>query len=617
MALQLQKKFSVNLGAIVSSSINAVQAVRRSDQAKKEAEFQRAVADGLSYEEQLAIREKQLNDEQTSGYPDNDFIKTLQDSISNTKKLQRFNNYRTKYATSLGELSAGKINEEDYLERLKSMLVGVDDPELRLEIQNDVATAEGKVKTYRDTILDNQVRKAKYDGTQKSLKDAITKVKAARSTAALSDNEDEVTAYDETLSALNAQFSTVRVQDSLTDFQVKSSTKGTNPMEKLDFINDEIRKSDANTAIKIGDRTYESAAQFWSLERDSYLSGTSQIFGNFFTELTNDTKNSVAADAAKFGYPTQVVLDKALATFNDLRGRSEVAPFLNKLDITQADVMSGAVDTLAKTINSVGTNNLTFKEADAQLQTIAQKYGINTDAYRLALDENLRNLARGGVIDAGEAVAMAPDVEVALPSVTATPTVPGNPAAPSATPANPTLPTSGANRVVKAGDTLGAIAREAGTTVDALVQLNPELKANPNLIKVGQNIKLPGAQTPEAAPANPTPTPSNKPEVPPTATPSNTQPTQTPPKPTQTPTTPTPTTPAPKPVQTPQAPTPAPVSQTAPSQKYTGGSIVDFLKSKGMASDYESRKKLAADNGITGYTGSGDQNSALLKKLNI
>jgi LysM repeat protein len=43
--------------------------------------------------------------------------------------------------------------------------------------------------------------------------------------------------------------------------------------------------------------------------------------------------------------------------------------------------------------------------------------------------------------------------------------------------------------VVQKGDTLRIIAGKYGTTVDALLKLNPEIK-NPNLIYVGQIIKV-------------------------------------------------------------------------------------------------------------------------------
>ncbi|WP_367119848.1 DUF3597 family protein, partial [Methanoculleus sp.] len=45
---------------------------------------------------------------------------------------------------------------------------------------------------------------------------------------------------------------------------------------------------------------------------------------------------------------------------------------------------------------------------------------------------------------------------------------------------------------------------------------------------------------------------------------------------------------------------------------YTGTSIVDYLKSIGQDSSYSARSALASQYGITNYTGSADQNLALL-----
>jgi len=58
-------------------------------------------------------------------------------------------------------------------------------------------------------------------------------------------------------------------------------------------------------------------------------------------------------------------------------------------------------------------------------------------------------------------------------------------------PTTPIDPGTGTEYVVKKGDTLSAIAKRYGTTVDALLKANPNIK-NPNLIKVGQVIIIPG-----------------------------------------------------------------------------------------------------------------------------
>lgn len=45
---------------------------------------------------------------------------------------------------------------------------------------------------------------------------------------------------------------------------------------------------------------------------------------------------------------------------------------------------------------------------------------------------------------------------------------------------------------VASGDNLTKIAKRNGISLSALLNMNPELKANPNLIQIGQKIKVPG-----------------------------------------------------------------------------------------------------------------------------
>jgi LysM repeat protein len=68
------------------------------------------------------------------------------------------------------------------------------------------------------------------------------------------------------------------------------------------------------------------------------------------------------------------------------------------------------------------------------------------------------------------------------------------------TPGQP--PATGGTYVVKAGDTLGKIASKSGTTLSALLAVNPQIK-NPSLIYVGQVINLPAGTTPPTSPTQP------------------------------------------------------------------------------------------------------------------
>ena len=57
--------------------------------------------------------------------------------------------------------------------------------------------------------------------------------------------------------------------------------------------------------------------------------------------------------------------------------------------------------------------------------------------------------------------------------------------------------------------------------------------------------------------------------------------------------------------------------RTAPAAKasYTGASIVEYLQSIGVDSSYSNRARLAAQQGISGYRGTAQQNTSLLNRL--
>ena len=56
-------------------------------------------------------------------------------------------------------------------------------------------------------------------------------------------------------------------------------------------------------------------------------------------------------------------------------------------------------------------------------------------------------------------------------------------------------------------------------------------------------------------------------------------------------------------------------AKTIKKANYKGSSLVDGLKSVGVNSSYDNRKKIAQANGIKNYTGTASQNTALLNKL--
>lgn len=600
MAVTLGKsQIVINLQSIVQSASATIKQERQNSQFKKEAEFQRAVADGLSYAEQVKFRQQQLQDEKASPFSDPEYVSKLEESVSKTKKLERFDKYRTKYSQTVGDLSSGKINEKKYLATLEEAIKGVEDPELRLEIQNDITEARKKVKEYDDTILSNHIKKLQYDGTQKTINETISEVATARMLASVNGSESETSAYDETLAALRSQLATTKVQDAISDYQVTSETRGTGAMEKLNFIGQQIADADPSSPVRIGGRVYASAQQYWNIEREGYLSGMSKTFGNFFEEIDAEAKNKVGVSTSKVGFPTQSVLDSVDNTFKEIASRPEMQPYLQRLETVRASTMSEAVDKFAKKVIDAAETSLSFDLAAPQIKSAGTKYGVDTSYYLGDLLQKSRGYEQGNVIPDGSTERLASMVSVELPEIKNTPTKTDTSSPSTAKPS-----TTG-GYTVKSGDTLSGIAKTNNLSLQELIDANPQYKQNPNAIKVGADITLPVKISPmneKSAAGGAMPESASNQSLPVQGTPV---------APVTAPTTPAVSESA---VNTAAQPSQQPTNQVTPST-YSGDSITDYLKSTGKDASFASRQKMAIEAGISDYKGSAEQNLKLLKTL--
>lgn len=586
MAVTLQKlKVSINLSSVVSAAILSVKAVRNTEQAKQESAFQSAVAEGMSYSAQVQFRQKQLEDANSSSIGDPEYVANLTKSITDLKKLSRFQIYRAKYQSSLAELAAGKITAQSHLSMLQDQLGQTTDPDLQAEINTEITSANTAVKTYNDTIVANDVKRAQNDGSAKILNSTIQEVQDKRAQASLRGNEAEVAAYDNTLTALKIQLGGVQIEDALNSAQVTSITKGQTAFQKIDTLNSYVNGADTNTPIQVNNKRYASAQDFWMQLRDNYIAGNGVgIWKDAIGELSSYFQTRVNAAVARDGYATTVTLDSIKSSIDAIKNRPEFQPYLEQFNNLQSNALAYAFDSTAKAIVDRASFSGDFKTANDQLLNFSAKYGIDTETPRLQLANELTNQALQQKVDP---MKLLKDTGL-TPETFKTPFVPANLPAPTTLPTS--APGAGGSHTVVSGDSLSRIAQQNNTTVAKLIELNPQYKANPNLIKPGQSITLPGGSAAAApAPSAPGATPAPAPTI---AVPN--------------------AAPAPAPSGG-GAPAPTPSSTGAAS--YSGASIVDFLSLSGKPTDFTSRSKLATQYGINNYTGTAAQNTNLLNIL--
>lgn len=214
------------------------------------------------------------------------------------------------------------------------------------------------------------------------------------------------------------------------------------------------------------------------------------------------------------------------------------------------------------------------------LVSIADAFGVLPSAIQVAndlMDPNLLAAGRELVVPGGKPQAGTPRVatpqpraasQAAEPTATAVPPTPTPVPSPTAQPAPQPAGGSGASYTVKAGDTLYSIARAFGVRPAAVQEANG--MADPNALRLGQRLSIPGATLPgpaQAEPAQPSPTP---PAPPPTATPQPARPTATPAPPAPTAAS------AAAPTRAPAAPTAGPAPAPPPAGSSRGDQIATF-----------------------------------------
>lgn len=521
MAILLEKTTQFNVGVVVANAISAVKTVRAQDQSRKESAFQQAVADGLDYAGQVAYRERQLAEENASGFVDAEYRTQLQESLATTKRLKRFYDYREKYRDALGELNSGHSNAIEYAKTLKSLFDEATDPDLKAEIQTNLNDAENRVTTYKNTVLSNQVKLAEFDGTEKTINAVLKKVKQAKSFAEINGNDDEVEAYNLTIASLNSQKVQAKAEDVVNDIAVSGMLGTNNSTSKLKTLNMQITDADTETPVTINGKRFSSEQQYWEITRNAYLSGNgSGVFADYFSDLETQYKQRIDGETARFGFVQPSTIQKISSELQTLRSQPEMAPYIDRIDSFRAIAVSDAVSTVAKVTVDRASYSGDFTQADTTLKGLASTYSVDTSGYQLQLGTILNQQVNAS-ISAGQGVPaeadLLPGSDFAIPTVSTNMT----PAAttPGATP--PPTTSTRSDYSVTSGDTLGGIAARNGLSLTQLLDLNPEYKANPNAVAVGANIKLaaPTPVTPApvvepvASPVSPTPTPSATPKT--------------------------------------------------------------------------------------------------------
>lgn len=389
---------SINLSGVIAGRINALVTVRQRERSVQEAKFQQTVVDqGLSYDDQIEYRKKQMDEERKKPSPDLEYVTELEGSVASLRQLNRFKKIREDYLDNYDKLKAGSISLKDMQGFLMGQLRSATDEQSREEIRAELTNVRAQISESEINTLNNRVMLAEKDGTVSALQTAISDITKRKAFADLAGNDEESSAWDVSLLSLRKQLNEAQIVTSLNDIDMTITRRGGSSVEKLNMLNDQIQKSDGSTPITVAGVTYGSARDFWQGTRDSYIQGTGTManFQSFFSEFESEVKTKIdtVSKINNYGFVPVATLE---AIQNDYRTLGLRGEFQNNIDMVQSSSVAAlayGVDKSAEALIISSVETLQLNSGMEALTSLETKFGIDLKSRKAELNQNI--ISRG------------------------------------------------------------------------------------------------------------------------------------------------------------------------------------------------------------------------------
>lgn len=374
MAVNLKKDLSYTLQTAINNAITSAKTVKATEQARKEADFQKLVSEGtMSYAAQIEYRQKQLQEEQDSPLYDDDYVTQIQTSIGTLKKMNRYQTIRTKYKTALDAYIDGKGSLDQYINVLEESLNGEVSEEMRTELIGKVSEAKQQVQTNEINALKNRVTLAEKDKSIPTIDGVITDIANRKAKAQLSGNTDEVAMWDATLSSLYNDKSTIKVENSLNELTYQTTKNGIKGNQKLNVMTGFVDAADGSAPFTYNGVRYTSEKAFWEQQRGNYISTT------YLTELKSeiDNENATIAASSKSGQVPLARIKSVSDYYNQLKSMPIFAPFIGAIDAQRVDTVTTLADNIATVAsNEFEAGKITESQLNNSFGSIESALGI-------------------------------------------------------------------------------------------------------------------------------------------------------------------------------------------------------------------------------------------------
>lgn len=398
-----------DLGAFVENQLTNYKRQLSIRNADDETRFNRLVLESdLPLTAQLKYREEQLG--RVADDPEEK--RRVQGEISTLKDRMQQEEYSNAYLDKLISFESGHSSLESVVGFLQSQLATATDENVKKSIRQSLSTQQGALYAMKNSVLSAQTSYALQDKRAEILDAQITRVSDARAQAVLADNPEQTALYDIQLQNLQKAKSESQIEDAITNFSVGSMSGYQSATGLLDSYNQQIAQASPVGPVTIGGNRYDSAQQFWTFKRDSYIADDSA--SGLFPRMAYEENQALDVKRSSNALTNNDVA-AAKSKFDMLSGRPELANSTAKLNAYRQDVIQHGVDLRAAEVSNKYTGDLDVNRAFNDLKQL-KELGGNVSVVETDILSKAANLKETQV---GNILGVAQDLLKANPGMTA------------------------------------------------------------------------------------------------------------------------------------------------------------------------------------------------------
>jgi hypothetical protein len=366
-----KKVLGTNLDSFVQSSLALVTRARATQNAEEETKFFSAVLNGnLTLEDQLSWRQDQLK---RVAQVDKDERVRIRKEISSIKDLIEQRNYTDDYTSKLTSVNSGMESVDSMMSWLKDMKMRTTDPNILSTINGNIADVAKKKYDAQQAALTHQAEFAQNSTSGDVIQGAIDNISSARAKALVAGLDDTVALYDLQLQALNKTKTENDVSSAVLDLSVGTLT-GQSSLALLNKFNEKLDSADATTPVTIGGQKYENAKQFWSVQRNNYLSDRTAngFFGRYQSELQDQVDYKQSSKSL-----SNSTMTETQNWYDTIKDRPELADYATKIQQDAQRALQYTADKRATQIVNDYAIQEDPKKALGDLAYIQDKFGVD------------------------------------------------------------------------------------------------------------------------------------------------------------------------------------------------------------------------------------------------